>query len=83
MELETLVARVGSHWVQLRQSFAGWTFLLWGKYPLSSDLGDLTEREAKHAALKAAQEHLRKHGLGSEVIGIGELRWHIAVRYTA
>ncbi len=80
-ELRTFVARFGSHWVQLRQTFDGWTFLLWGKFPLSSKLGRLSERDAKEAAAVAAREHLRKHGL--EISDMPDLSWRLAVRYTA
>lgn len=83
-ELETLIARAGrSHWVLLSESVGGWTFLIWGKYPLGGDFGKVSASEAKKAALSAAKEHLGRHGLERELTHVSELPWRVAVRYTA
>ena len=83
-QLETLAARVGeNHWLCLSEGFDGWTFLIWGKYPLSKDFGKISKTEATEAASTAAKEHFGKHGLEREVAEMSELSWRVAVRYTA
>jgi hypothetical protein len=84
-ELQKLVAKVGhGHWMLLTQGLGGdWTFLIWGRYPLSGNLGPVNEDEAKEKALFVAKEHLKQYGLLSELADLCELSWRVAVRYIA
>jgi hypothetical protein len=80
-DFRTFVAGISGHWIHLRQELDGWSVELWGQYPFSCKLPDLTEQVAKDAASTLAKEHLLRHGLMAG--GGSELTWRLAVRYTA
>jgi hypothetical protein len=81
MDFRTFVARVGGHWIHLRQSAEGWVFELWGDYPTRSNFGRISEREAKEVASAMAEEYLIRKGVA--LAGGLELSWRLAARYTA
>ena len=80
-DLQTFVAPCGGHWIHLRQSFDGWNFELWGRYPFSRDFAAMSEQQAKESASMLAAEHLFAHGV--DIAGDAYLSWRLAVRYTA
>jgi hypothetical protein len=80
-DFQTFVARVGGHWIHLRQSPHGWAFELWGEYPTNCNFGKITEWAAKEAASAVAKEYLVRRGVALAA-GL-ELSWRLAVRYTA
>jgi hypothetical protein len=74
----------GDHWVLLTQESTGsWSFLLWGHYPISENLGQMSEHAAKKLALAPAKKHLRECGLQIEPRNGVDNPWKVAVRYIA
>jgi hypothetical protein len=81
-DLITQVAE--NHWVLLSQDSRGnWGFLLWGDYPLSENLGPMSEDFAKEQALVVAKQHLQKHGLQRGTRAMPTNRWKVAMHCIA
>src|SRR5262245_18995596 len=76
---ETLSAKItNDYWIVLDRNLGGnWSFLLWGKTPLSGDLGTLTEDQAKQQVLSIARLHLERLGLS---YALTDVTWRVAVR---
>lgn len=82
---QDLITEVAAnHWLLLSRDPRGnWSFLLWGGYPLSESLGQMSEHSAKERALLAAKQHLQKHGLQSDTEDVTGTRWKVAMHCIA